>query len=191
MITGRVVDADTGQPLPGATILVDGQAVGVADNLGNFSTSVDGLRVSASYVGYQQVDLPLDVVESSGTIAISKKDSTLSPVTIVAKIKKNPLPFALAAGGLLLLLTSQKKGGKKVGKIDTTTILLIAGAGAAVYLLTRPKAQNVAQLPYYQQQQLLQQQQPAYVQQQPNSTSAIISAAGGAASSILNAISNF
>lgn len=139
VISGRVLDADTAAPLSGATISMDGAAVAATDSQGNYSidTPQDAVNITVSYVGYDSSTMPEEIVISSPTILLHKTFSLLDPVTVFARIKTNPLPFALAAGGLVLLLYKSKK--KTVGKIDTTTILLIAGGAAAVYFLTRPK----------------------------------------------------
>jgi hypothetical protein len=185
-LSARVVDAATGQPLPGATISLDGKAVAVADSLGNFSYDGAGINVTASYVGYSDNTLPEGVVADDGQIQLNRADQSLPVASVTAKIKENPLPVLLAVGGGWLLLTAKKKKAMRgIGKIDTTTILLIAAGAAAVYLLTRPRTTTLpatSYVPGY---------NPYQIQPPPvNTTAQDITAAGGAASSILNAISN-
>lgn len=58
-ISGRVTDAETGEPLPGATVVIEGTTLGSAtDTNGNytiFEVSPGTITLVASYVGYQSV----------------------------------------------------------------------------------------------------------------------------------------
>lgn len=61
-VSGQVVDADTGEPIPGVNILVRGTATGTTtDADGIFEMSVPSLDVTLllSYIGYQTMELPL------------------------------------------------------------------------------------------------------------------------------------
>ena len=64
-ITGRVIDAATGEGLPGATVIVEGTAIGVAtDTDGSFRLAQvpDGQQVIiVSYVGYKTARVPLTI----------------------------------------------------------------------------------------------------------------------------------
>lgn len=187
-LTGRVVDYNTGDGLPGATISIDGKGVTISDSNGFFTvnTSTNGINLTASYVGYDSNTLPADMVSSNALITLQKSDTSLPLVSVVAKLKANPLPYAAAAAGLALLLFADKKK-KKMGKIDTTTILLIVAGAAGIYLLTRPRTPVYGQVPVYGS------QVPAYNPYlnpaASNPVAGDIAAAGGAASSILDAIS--
>lgn len=187
-LTGRVVDYNTGDGLPGATISIDGKGTTISDNLGFFTVNNtgNGVNLTASYVGYDSNTLPADMVSSNALITLQKSDASLPLVTVVAKIKSNPLPYAAAAAGLALLLFSDKKK-KKMGKIDSTTILLIIGGAAAVYLLTRPRTPIYGQVPVYGNQ--IPGYNPYLNPAAANPVAGDIAAAGGAASSILDAIS--
>ncbi len=86
-ITGLVVDAQDGEPLPGATIQVIGDktAITATDADGNFSLSIPGGRkvvLLASYVGYDEMRVP---VEDLGFVKIEMKGSsnTLDEVVVV------------------------------------------------------------------------------------------------------------
>ncbi|MFM7851800.1 MAG: SusC/RagA family TonB-linked outer membrane protein [Flammeovirgaceae bacterium] len=70
-ITGKVTDAETQQPLPGATVVVSGTSNGTIANAdGNFSLSVqsaDGnLQVQVSFIGYVSSKIPVTI---SGGVA--------------------------------------------------------------------------------------------------------------------------
>ena len=62
-ISGRVVDAKTGEPLPGVNILVKGTTIGSSTNVdGEFTLNVDDLDVVlvVSYIGYERIEVPID-----------------------------------------------------------------------------------------------------------------------------------
>ena len=62
-ISGRVVDAQTGEPLPGVNILVKDTTIGSSTNVdGEFTLNVDDLDVVlvVSYIGYDQIEIDVD-----------------------------------------------------------------------------------------------------------------------------------
>lgn len=198
-LTGTVVDKVTGEPLAGATLSLDGSAFTTTDNRGMYAipSTLPGMAITFSYVGYDDVTYPVDQISSLSQIPmnVSAVASALAPVVVTpsssqlaVSAKPNTMfPLLLAGGGLLLLAGSQKR--KRVsGGVNTTTLLLAGGAAVAVYLLTRPKTPTYVspyQTPVY---------NPAYLQSvanPPNQTAQDISAGGTALTSILNAISNF
>jgi len=84
-LTGRVVDAQTGEPLPGVNILVKGTTRGTSTDVnGEFSFNVDDLNIVlvVTYIGYEQkeievsgseqieVQLQLSVVEGEELVVI-------------------------------------------------------------------------------------------------------------------------
>jgi len=63
-ILGTVSDAETGEPLAGANILVQGRNIGTATNTGgefSFSIPPGQYSIKASFVGYQQMIVEVDV----------------------------------------------------------------------------------------------------------------------------------
>ncbi|MCG8307041.1 MAG: TonB-dependent receptor [Cytophagales bacterium] len=61
-ITGRVLDAGTGEPLPGATVLVKGVTIGTTTDVdGRFSIDVpeDAEAILVSFVGYESQELSI------------------------------------------------------------------------------------------------------------------------------------
>ncbi|MBD5294650.1 MAG: TonB-dependent receptor [Bacteroides sp.] len=86
-ITGVVVDAQDGEPLPGATVSVigDKSAITATDIDGNFSLSIPTGKKTVllvSYVGYNEMRVP---VEDLGYVKVEMKgaDNTLDEVVVV------------------------------------------------------------------------------------------------------------
>jgi len=115
-ITGKVYDVETNDPLPGATILIEGTATGTVTGFdGTFSLDVaEGEALIVSYLGYEtaivaaeletivglEPDLNVlgEVVVSSGVIDIAKVRetpvavSTISPSEIALKVGNQEFP---------------------------------------------------------------------------------------------------
>ena len=80
-VTGRVVDAATGEPVIGASIMVKGTRNGAVTNAdGNFTIDhVTGQTLVVSFLGYTT----LEVAAQSGTIRLSEANSELNEVVVV------------------------------------------------------------------------------------------------------------
>ena len=84
-VTGTVVDAVDGEPLPGATVSVigDKSAITATDIDGNFSITVPNNKslLLVTYVGYKEAKVPVDDL---GYIKVEMKgdDKTLDEVEI-------------------------------------------------------------------------------------------------------------
>lgn len=62
-VSGQVVDAQTGEPLPGVNILIEGTSSGISTDVeGTFELSVESLQdtLIVSYIGYEQLEVPID-----------------------------------------------------------------------------------------------------------------------------------
>ncbi|MBO4771138.1 MAG: carboxypeptidase regulatory-like domain-containing protein, partial [Bacteroidales bacterium] len=99
-ITGKIVDARTGQPVEYATVAVYNQANNslvtgtITDNDGKFS--IDGLKngtyiLKASFIGYDPLEIrDIEVtgsVKQLGTIKLSTSDAEIEEVEVTAKKK--------------------------------------------------------------------------------------------------------
>jgi TonB-linked SusC/RagA family outer membrane protein len=90
-ITGKVINAQDGKPVEGASIVVKGKKGGVTtDGNGNFSinaTKGDVLLITSVNFGAEQIK-----VKDATTIAIKleKKDGTLEEVVVAMDLKRNP-----------------------------------------------------------------------------------------------------
>lgn len=91
-IRGKVSDADTGQPLAGATVLlVELQTGAVADSTGNFrllNVPVGRYRLRVSYVGYQTLTIAEILVESGReviqNIELSEQSTPVEEIVVRA-----------------------------------------------------------------------------------------------------------
>ncbi|MFB6248363.1 MAG: carboxypeptidase-like regulatory domain-containing protein, partial [Salinibacter sp.] len=73
MITGTVVGANTGEPLPGANVVIPGTEYGTAtDKSGSYVLEVEPgtYTVEASFVGYQTSTRESVDVEAGGTVQV-------------------------------------------------------------------------------------------------------------------------
>ncbi|WP_339925592.1 TonB-dependent receptor [uncultured Cyclobacterium sp.] len=82
-ISGKVVD-ENGQPIPGATVLVEGTNTGTATDLdGNFSMEVaEGSVLQFSFIGYESQRITVGN-QSSLTITLIEDQSSLEEVVVV------------------------------------------------------------------------------------------------------------
>lgn len=90
-LTGRVIDATTGQPLPFATVYIDGTTRGtLTDDAGEYRLAgvpLGSVTVAVSYVGYQTGKLPLRLTGGPRRIplAIRPDAAQLQAVTVKGK----------------------------------------------------------------------------------------------------------
>ena len=82
-VSGSVIDADTGQVLPGATVIVEGSTKGTTTDFdGNFSISVNkGDTLTFNYIGYQTQNQLIDQTTNLTIELISKNE--LDEVVVV------------------------------------------------------------------------------------------------------------
>ena len=98
-VTGNVTD-DTGQPLPGASVVVKGTNNGTQTDFdGNFSINVTGNDnvLEISYVGFATEDLPLNG-QTSITVSLSEDSEALEEVVVIgySTVKKKDLTGAVS-----------------------------------------------------------------------------------------------
>ena len=85
MLTGRITDADTGEPLVGATVVVKESTLGTITNTeGKFELSVpdETQTIMASYIGYLPQEIPIRN-QNRFTVALSPDVSSLNEVVVV------------------------------------------------------------------------------------------------------------
>jgi iron complex outermembrane receptor protein len=84
-ITGKVLDSTTGEPLPGATVLVKGITIGTTTDIdGNFSIEVpeDATTIIVSFVGYESQEIPL-LTQTNFEISLTPDVSALEEIVVI------------------------------------------------------------------------------------------------------------
>ena len=91
-LAGRVVDAETQQPLPGATVHLVGTTTGTsAGPTGHFTlpaVPVDTHTLRVSLIGYEAASLTVEVYEGERVVldvALSQQTSALGAITVVSR----------------------------------------------------------------------------------------------------------
>ena len=103
-LAGRVVDAETQQPLPGATVVLVGTTVGTSTGpSGHFtfpSVAVDTHAVRVSLVGYETASRTVEVFEGERVVldvALSQQTAALGAISVVSR-RGGFVPSTLTAG---------------------------------------------------------------------------------------------
>ncbi|MFD2905810.1 SusC/RagA family TonB-linked outer membrane protein [Sphingobacterium anhuiense] len=85
IVSGRTVDAKTNVPVIGATVLVDGKAVGTTDAQGKFEIkALPNQQITFKSVGYQQVQRSFTSNSQQVVIALESSDVAISEVVVTA-----------------------------------------------------------------------------------------------------------
>lgn len=88
IVRGTVIDKDSEEPLPGATVRVEGEAIlSISDEKGMFSLSLDPgkYRLLISFIGFETESLEVSVpIEEALRIALSPADVQLQGVDVLA-----------------------------------------------------------------------------------------------------------
>lgn len=97
VITGKVVDMDSGEGLPGATVLVEGTTLGTVSNIeGEFNLNVpsSGSVIVISYVGFKNHVITLQPGQTNlGTIQLESGITELSTLEVIASRSTQETPF--------------------------------------------------------------------------------------------------
>ena len=88
-VTGRVVDS-TGEPLPGAAVVIQGTPQGVTTDMdGNFSMEVDlNAKLEISYLGMEKEVLTASELQKNKVVQLKDQTDELEEVTVVAFAKQ-------------------------------------------------------------------------------------------------------
>jgi TonB-linked SusC/RagA family outer membrane protein len=100
-ITGQIIDASTGEPLPGVNIIVEGTSIGeITDNEGNYSIKVpsENMVLVFSYVGYTSKSVTLGS-QRIINLALTPEVQEIDEVVAIGygTIKKSDLTGALSS----------------------------------------------------------------------------------------------
>jgi hypothetical protein len=99
VITGKVIDAGTGEPLPNANIFLAGTLTGTITNpTGNFELDTKGnvsMPLVISFVGYRTLLLPTDYFNKQSTVQLYEKPERLEEIEV------NQIPCSLSRKEML------------------------------------------------------------------------------------------
>ena len=112
--TGKVVEAGTNEPLPGATVVVKGTTIGaVSDFDGNFTIQAEeGSEVVFSYLGYENL---LATLKNGATYSLEVDRNTLSEVVVtsgvidIAKVRETPIAVSTISPAEISLKTGNQE----------------------------------------------------------------------------------
>ena len=112
--TGKVVEAGTNEPLPGATVVVKGTTIGaVSDFDGNFTIQAEeGSEVVFSYLGYENL---LATLKNGATYSLEVDQNTLSEVVVtsgvidIAKVRETPIAVSTISPAEISLKTGNQE----------------------------------------------------------------------------------
>ena len=160
VISGTVVDAKTGQPMPGVNIVVKGTSVGaISDSNGKFSINVsdENATLLASFMGYNSMEIPLEgkkiidikmeenVINLEGVVVVGfgtqKKVNLTGSVAAVASKDIEKLSVTqtsqLLSGLISGVTVSQSSGqpGKDNANITIRGLGTFSGAGNSPLIL--------------------------------------------------------
>lgn len=133
-ISGKLIDADTGDPLIGATILLSGTQKGTTSDIdGNFileSVPKGEQKIIITYLGYQEQEMPFSVSEdiNTGSLKLKKDDVVLDEIAVIADIavdRKTPV----AVSTINLETIESKLGNNEFPEILNKTPSIFATKG--------------------------------------------------------------
>lgn len=101
-VTGKVFDGDNGDPLPGATVVVDGTTSGtVTDMDGNFELTVSEAHVNLkfAFIGYADKTMRYNVATNGniGIVYMDPQSINLDEIAVVASVgvaRKTPVAMS-------------------------------------------------------------------------------------------------
>ena len=98
VVTGTVIDAETGEPLPGASVKLQGTSTGaVTDNNGNFvikNVPLSIKKVVVSFMGMETVEAS---IRNKMTITMTSDSKALEELMVVAYGKQSKSSFTGSA----------------------------------------------------------------------------------------------
>jgi iron complex outermembrane recepter protein len=105
VVSGKVVDADVQQALPGANILVKGKTDKgtIADNNGKFSIRMDANAesIEVSFIGYETIKVKLGAITQNLTLSLVPSTEDLNEVQVIGFATERSLQETSASISLL------------------------------------------------------------------------------------------
>lgn len=116
-VTGTVVDGETGEGLPGASVVIKGTTNGtITDFNGDFSLNLDGSKVTVvvSFVGFKTFEKTINLSETSslGKIEMELGADELSAVEVLASVavdRKTPVATSVVKKEVILERASNQE----------------------------------------------------------------------------------
>ena len=120
-VTGTVLDANTGEPLIGVSVLEIGTTNGIITDLdGNFSFTVqEGAKLQLSYVGYESLEIKAKKGDL-GAIKMEPETFTLEDVTITGQLARTQ-QTPVAVSQVMALDIEERLGGQEFPEILKNT----------------------------------------------------------------------
>ena len=112
--TGKVVDAETNEPLPGTAIVVKGTYNGaISDFYGNFTITADeGSEIVISYLGYETL---VGTLKNGATYTLGVSRNTLNEVVVtsgvidIARLRETPIALSTISPAEISLKTGNQE----------------------------------------------------------------------------------
>ena len=99
-ITGKVIDAETGEPLIGATVLVKGTTIGAATDINgvfNFSIPEDAEMLICTYTGYYSQEIAI-TTQTEFNIQMKEDISSLNEIVVIGYGTQDKYKVSSAVG---------------------------------------------------------------------------------------------
>jgi hypothetical protein len=123
-VTGKVVDAETNEGLPGATVTIFGTTDGTTTNVdGDFSLTVksSGTKLIINYIGYNTKTVVVNNSKKLGSIGLEPSSTSLSEIVIstasVAVDRKTPVAVSTIGKAFI----QEKLGGQEFPEVLKST----------------------------------------------------------------------
>lgn len=122
VIKGQVVDAESGERLPNANVMVKGTRLGSATNLEGYfiihSAPDTGIVLVVRYVGYQPQEIVLDAMKASANIIVKMKPSSVLLSEVVIEGAQSTFIKSESEASLTTLSPRQLESLPRVGQTD-------------------------------------------------------------------------